>query len=840
MTVIYAATNDQVLVATILPKLSQNNVNMVRLHVDFDSAWNSAVGKSAVFTTSKSPKVYEVLFSSDGDCLVPYEVLTEECKLHIAVKGVNSSNKTVKSSTRLTVRVLEGSPVSVVSDPSPSVYEQLVTANALLQARVNAMIGLEEGSTTGDAELIDARIDADGTTHDSAGNAVRGQFNDARKNLKSIFEANNENLFDPFSCFENCAIASADGSFFTATTYWCTKKLPLNGAAKLYCNHSIYKCAFYDSNGDYIGDASNSSNYIKEYSVPDGATYYSAQFAVTNVTFSERFDVCIFEYFVDPDRMYARYKLPSERVAGELPFLLSCTQKDEINLFDPLKSANNRAMTDGGLLLKTAGHWVTDYIPVTSCEYVLVNAIFYKGIFYDENGEFVSLAAEKNGLVKTAVPTDAAYIRFQFAGSVVPYEDRFSIIVRADGNISDGKPKYTIDGANIDGYEVLAGLVKSDTNNLFDPRKSFSATAFATASGAMFASDSYWVSDYIPVDGFTEIVCNVTIYKYGWYDSDKNILGVNAPAPANAAYLLVQFAEETVPYASRFDIILCDKNKEITSVMPRYYLSKQADNCVGHIGEFERTIQLTGTTYMSDHTFIGDKLYVINASSDDHAEYASVTVYSVDVENKTSKYIGKFNHNLGHANSIDYCAGNDCLILGNGSSDSTLTGQIYILPNVSTKQSWEYSDCIKIDLASENWGIKTNVVWGEHNNGAYNIAYVITNNNANVRKILLTQTDGVFDGGYIVLGEWSTKPIDVNQGTVYYNGKLYIACGHAGLWMLEYDLKAGGEIAVKQHKDIFYNEAGKVLTNPFTEGITIKDNRIFLGGSNGKIYVYKI
>lgn len=194
MTTIYAKTSDQVLISTVMPRIACNNQNTVRLHVDFDSPWEGYV-KSAVFHTSMDPTPYEVIFSSDGNCIVPAEVLADEAALYIGVRGVKTASGEVKSSAEVKYKVLPGTPSVVISAPAPNVYQQLLTENAVLKSRLSE---LEAGGSVDGDEVIGIRTGADGIKHPTAGDAVRAQYsvlhNDQRFNNES-----ERTTFTPFA-----------------------------------------------------------------------------------------------------------------------------------------------------------------------------------------------------------------------------------------------------------------------------------------------------------------------------------------------------------------------------------------------------------------------------------------------------------------------------------------------------------------------------------------------------------------------------------------------------------------------------------------------------------------
>lgn len=194
MTLIHAKVHDQVLVATILPKMACNSHNTVKMHVDFDSTWNGYT-KTALFYTSSDPTVYPAEINATGECVIPAEVLATAGYLCISVQGIIPALGLIKTTTLIKYKILPGTPSLVVSDPSPSIYQQLLTACA----RIDNIIA-HNNDTEGNTELIDIRTGLNGVIYPTAGAAVRTQFSNfknhyvERKTGKNLFNKNSDEI----------------------------------------------------------------------------------------------------------------------------------------------------------------------------------------------------------------------------------------------------------------------------------------------------------------------------------------------------------------------------------------------------------------------------------------------------------------------------------------------------------------------------------------------------------------------------------------------------------------------------------------------------------------------
>ena len=83
------------------------------------------------------------------------------------------------------------------------------------KARIDTFTNLAEGSTTGDAELADGRVGADGVTYTNIGGAIRGQITDINKVLSDNNIFTSKSIFSKYNTAENVSNTGNDNTEFS-------------------------------------------------------------------------------------------------------------------------------------------------------------------------------------------------------------------------------------------------------------------------------------------------------------------------------------------------------------------------------------------------------------------------------------------------------------------------------------------------------------------------------------------------------------------------------------------------------------------------------------------------
>ena len=151
------------------------------------------------------------------DTTIKQRVTTNETNISTLVQGLDTKADalTVSALSETVATKADSSTVSAISDRVSATETEQET----LSARMDEFTKLEEGSTTGDAELIDGRIGSDGKTYDNIGGAIRGQVT----NLKSdLSELQNLLLYSDGRPLFSGYTANEEGLSINPTTYACT------------------------------------------------------------------------------------------------------------------------------------------------------------------------------------------------------------------------------------------------------------------------------------------------------------------------------------------------------------------------------------------------------------------------------------------------------------------------------------------------------------------------------------------------------------------------------------------------------------------------------------------
>jgi len=408
-------------------------------------------------------------------------------------------------------------------------------------------------------------------------------------------------------------------------------------------------------------------------------------------------------------------------------------------------------------------------------------------------------------------------------------------------------------------------------------------------NGNFVALDGSCVTDYIPVEaGLNYVFSCITDATTGTrgvftnrrvigYDENKNfvtLIGTYVKSfyttDANIKYIRVQM--EMAKANADAQLELAADTNFITDYEP-YTLKEVVDTIDISNLSMNDLIMKFRVQGFSDMTIIDGDIWGFCQSTDGGAVFdGDIQIYRIDFENKTAQIIRRIHHNFGHCNSVDYCAETDCLIFGNGSGSYTLEGKFYVIknpkqmllaPKLSASDSYSKLSLtdyvIEYDCSALGWGVKMNALWGHSNNNRFDMVLLITKDNAEIRLVQLGKgsnnlglgtmiantADDDFNGTFKLLNTYTLddgrtsefNSDNCNQGSDWFNGRLYLGIGHDIIRYWVVTLLNDGTAKYEDICEPNYNAAGEKLTGA-SEGIIVTRDLFMLQiVENGNEYV---
>lgn len=293
----------------------------------------------------------------------------------------------------------------------------------VLKSRMDAFTSLEEGSTTGDAELTDIRIDFEGITHNNAGSATRNTatvLNNVKQQAYGSFELMEGAVVhsDVVYNVETKTEQSISSGYYTE--YEITDEIMLLVSGFSWSSYSIFPLgAFYDSEGNLLKKIgyTKSTTFDKLLCyVPVGAVSLVVNGKAWYEPEVERFisgdlenDISAIQKTLASQIVSSKMKSYEELGIETVSIALS---EDNTELLEEQMYTAEGGLTTGVL---TGSTYDTLYYPVGTFISFLLDKYtsgVYGGAFLDENKNWISSFKTDypNNLEEKIVPENAYYI----------------------------------------------------------------------------------------------------------------------------------------------------------------------------------------------------------------------------------------------------------------------------------------------------------------------------------------------------------------------------------------------------------------------------------------------
>ena len=316
--------------------------------------------------------------------------------------------------------------IEYVDETLSDVDKRLTSEIAVERARINQFTSLDEGSTTGDAELQDIRVGYDGRTHASAGEAVREQIADANAKIGEYFT---------YTFVDGYYVTTANNNA-TAHNDFAYAEVDVKDAVKiefpnLTGRSNFYVIRFLNGNRYIKMIKATESSGIVAVDVPQGCTTAQINLSINRKN----------EFFVRTD-VYSTF--------GNIVSGLTKKQMD----LPGVVWENGKYLNSEGILKSADYLSLTDFVPV----FPLPEITFYIGhdssgaalcCLYDENKNFIKSYKYESGIytMKTINTVGIHYIRFGCAVSNLPEFNAYGFI---DENIIEHLSAEILAMVNVD------------------------------------------------------------------------------------------------------------------------------------------------------------------------------------------------------------------------------------------------------------------------------------------------------------------------------------------------------------------------------------------------------
>ena len=420
------------------------------------------------------------------------------------IGSINEVNAQYKDIANRTITTEERTKLSSLENYNDSGIKNDIQTQ---KARIDAFTSLKEGSTTGDAELIDGRIGANGVTYDNIGGAIRGQISEVNNKLQSFTLSDSGNLID-ITLLQKGKKLNNDGTIVDRSNSGITPYIEID-KNNAYVYNFIADICFYDNSKTYVSGYSFESvneNVPATLTIPDTGNVKYVRFNVWN----DKAETAVFtlkQNYVKNLKCKYVYSGECERYDASIK---------PIKVWDKGNLLDTNNLIDGYLLNSSTGKLqdrqgskVTDFIEINkACKY---SFNFISNIaFYDNNKQFISgydASTNNDNPIDLVIPEgDVKYVRMSIWTDQMKGYDVLALSVSFNKNL---KHLYM--------YEDIVSCTEGEKNYMENPLTGKSFIFFGDSWCAGNSSAGGGWADWLKRKNPSITVKNCGVHGADWW-----------------------------------------------------------------------------------------------------------------------------------------------------------------------------------------------------------------------------------------------------------------------------------------------------------------------------------